>query len=495
MFQALRRIAPSALVLGLLVSAGLAQAPRSAGLEPALNSIQVENIKADIFFLASDELGGRDTPSVGQRIAARYIKARMERLGLSPGAGEDYFYEYKLLCRQLNTDATKADVVKAGEKLELNFGSDYAFHSSGITTATVSGKLMFCGDASDEDIAKLDLAGKWALCEDNSKRSNDRRSAAKKAGAIGLIIAPGPKTSDEKMAARVRDYAAGVKRPNVQFPDSKVRERDDFPSVMITGSATDRILALAGSFNRANARPANGTDLGVVYSDQREELGKDGTVEVENVCALWPGSDPKLSKEVIIISAHYDHVGTSSDGTVFNGADDNASGTTGLLQIAEALSVHGPMKRTILLIWVSGEEKGLMGSKAWCLNPQLPPDHRPVCNLNIDMIGRNAPESLLITPTKARKADYNGLTRLAEANCGLEGFTDLGSADDYWFRSDHANFASYLKIPVAFLFDDVHVDYHTSTDDPEKIDCDKIRRVSRLVFRMLDGLQSEVLDL
>jgi Zn-dependent M28 family amino/carboxypeptidase len=254
-------------------------------------------------------------------------------------------------------------------------------------------------------------------------------------------------------------------------------------------------LALAGSFNRANARPANGTDLGVVYSDQREELGKDGTVEVENVCALWPGSDPKLSKEVIILSAHYDHVGTSSDGTVFNGADDNASGTTGLLQIAEALSVHGPMKRTILLIWVSGEEKGLMGSKAWCLNPQLPPDHRPVCNLNIDMIGRNAPESLLITPTKARKADYNGLTRLAEANCGLEGFTDLGSADDYWFRSDHANFASYLKIPVAFLFDDVHVDYHKSTDDPEKIDCDKIRRVSRLVFRMLDGLQSEVLDL
>ena len=496
MIHAFRRIAPSALaLLGVLSSFAAAQAPRSVGLEPALSTFQNEKVRADIFFLASDELGGRDTPSPGQRIAARYIRSRMVRLGLAPGAGEDFFYEYKLLSRQLNLAATKAKVVKSGESLELAFGVDYAFHSSGVTTSTTSGNVVFCGDVPGEPLSKLDLAGKWALCEDNDLMSKDRRDAAKKAGAIGVLLAPGPRTSDEKMAGRIRDYASGVKRPGVQFPDNKIKERDNFPSVMISGAAADRILALAGAHNRSDARPAVGTDLGVVYTDVREEVGTDGTVEVENVCALWPGSDPVLAKEVIILSAHYDHVGTSSDGTVFNGADDNGSGTTGLMQIAEALATHGPMRRSILLMWVSGEEKGLYGSKAWCMNPQLPPDHRAVCNINIDMIGRNAPDSLLITPTQARKADYNGLTRLAEANCALEGFPTLGSADEYWFRSDQVNFASYLKIPVAFLFSDVHADYHKSTDDPDKIDCDKIRRVSRLVFRMLDGLQTDKLDL
>jgi len=496
MIHAFRRIAPSS--LALLVSLGslaLAQAPRSVGLEPALSSFQNEKIRADIFFLASDELGGRDTPSPGQRIAARYIASRMSRLGLSPGAGEDYLYEYKLLYRQLNLAATKATLVKSGESLEFAFGVDYGFHSSGVSTSKVSGNVVYCGDALEEPLSKLDLAGKWALCLDNELMSKNRRSAVKKAGAIGVLLAPGPRTSDEKMASRIKDYSDRVKRPGVQFPDTKNKESDDFPTAMISGAATDRILALAGAFDRGQRKPAIGTDLGVVYTDVRQEAGTDGMVEVENVCALWPGSDPVLSKEVIILSAHYDHVGTSADGTVFNGADDNGSGTTGLMQIAEALATHGPMRRSILLMWVSGEEKGLYGSKAWCMNPQLPPDHRPVCNINIDMIGRNAPDNLLITPTQARKANYNGLTRLAEANCALEGFPTLGSADEYWLRSDQVNFAEHLKIPVAFLFSDVHADYHKATDDPDKIDCDKIRRVSRLVFRMLDGLQSDKLDL
>jgi Zn-dependent M28 family amino/carboxypeptidase len=152
------------------------------------------------------------------------------------------------------------------------------------------------------------------------------------------------------------------------------------------------------------------------------------------------------------------------------------------------------MRRSVLILWVSGEEKGLLGSEAWTRAPTLAPGMRPVCNVNIDMIGRNAPDKLLITPTKELK-EYNGLTRLAESFAPLEGFPVLGGCDDYWERSDHMNFAQNLGIPVAFLFSDVHEDYHEPTDDAEKIDCDKIRRVVRLVVRMLDGLQSDVLAL
>ena len=301
----------------------------SEALVRALDSIQAGNIRADLHFIASDEMGGRDTPSSGLRKAARYIRARLQRLRFRPaGDAGSFFHEYEL-----------------------------------------------------------------------------------------------------------------------EEPGS----------------------------------PEDG-------ENEEEEGGEEeGPVIVENVCGLWPGSDPVLSQEVLIVSAHYDHVGTHDD-VIYNGADDNGSGTCGLLAIAEALAAHGPLKRSVLLLWVSGEEKGLLGSAAWTKDPTLPEGLEPVADLNIDMIGRNAPDYLLITPSRDHTA-YNGLTRMAEEHAPLEGFSELGSCDDYWYRSDHINFDQQLEIPVAFLFSDIHEDYHQPTDTVEKIDYDKIRRVSRLVVRMLDALQ------
>jgi Zn-dependent M28 family amino/carboxypeptidase len=240
--------------------------------------------------------------------------------------------------------------------------------------------------------------------------------------------------------------------------------------------------------------PALGTELDGSFAHTRKLVGDKGTVMVENVCGFWQGSDPVLRNEVIIVSAHYDHEGVKSDGQVMNGADDNGSGTSTLLALAEALVTNGAMRRSVMLMWVSGEEKGLWGSQAWTEHPWLPGDCRPVCDINIDMVGRNASDYLLITPTAARP-EYNGLVKLAEEYAPLEGFPKLGSCDSYWNRSDHANFAANLKIPVTFIFSDVHADYHKPGDDPEKIDFDKIRRVTRLVLRMIAGLQDDKLAL
>jgi len=153
------------------------------------------------------------------------------------------------------------------------------------------------------------------------------------------------------------------------------------------------------------------------------------------------------------------------------------------------------MRRTVLLLWVSGEEKGLWGSKAWTERPWLPEGMFPVADINIDMIGRNAPDEILITPTKKMEHEYNGLVQLAEANAESEGFTNLKSADAYWSRSDHMNFAKNLKLPVMFFFADVHDDYHQPTDTADKIDYDKLHRVVRLVLRMIDGMQETSLEL
>ena len=210
------------------------------------------------------------------------------------------------------------------------------------------------------------------------------------------------------------------------------------------------------------------------------------------MCGFWPGSDPELSKQVILLSAHYDHVGVRGD-LIFNGADDNASGTSGLLAIAEALKSYGPLRRSVMLIWVSAEEKGLFGSQAWVESPTLPEGLRAICNINIDMIGRNAPDGLYITPSEDHRK-YNGLVKLASQFSASEGFTELESADPYYDRSDHANFEK-LGIPIAFLFNGEHEDYHQATDTFEKIDTDKIRRVARLVLRMIEALQTDNLSL
>ena len=498
MIQLLRRSLCCALLLGLLVPAVPAVpagGAGGAGLAAALDSIQADKIKSDIFFLASDELGGRDTPSVGQRIAARFIRARMMRLGVPPGTPDGYLFNYKLVRRELDLAESKAQAVKSGRSVGFYLGTDYTLHPSAIAHSNASGNVVYCAEADEKQLAALDLAGKWALCEDSGMSGPERRTAVKQAGAIGVLLAPGTKTNAERMDKRIRDYFANIKSPGVRFPENRDEERDVYPYLMISAATKARLLELSGPLADPTKGPAVGTDLGVVFSESRKELSQDGLVDVENVCAFWPGRDPELSKDVIIVSAHYDHVGTNAAGEVFNGADDNGSGTTGLLQLAEALTVNGPLRRSVMLIWVSGEEKGLFGSRAWCAAPSLPAGHRAVCNINIDMIGRNAPDLLLITPTKARAKDYNGLTRLAESLCAQEGFPELGNADQYWMRSDQVNFASYLKIPVTFLFSDVHEDYHRSTDDPEKIDYDKIRRVTRLVLRMLDGLQADELKL
>ncbi len=146
-----------------------------------------------------------------------------------------------------------------------------------------------------------------------------------------------------------------------------------------------------------------------------------------------------------------------------------------------------------MILWVSGEEKGLYGSRAWSDRPYFPNGGRAVADINIDMIGRNAKHQILITPTAQHPA-YNGLTKLAESFFAEEGFTEVKSADEYYQRSDHAMFAR-LGIPITLLFNGEHADYHKPSDKPEKIDCDKIRRVVRVIVRMLDALQTDALDL
>ena len=198
---------------------------------------------------------------------------------------------------------------------------------------------------------------------------------------------------------------------------------------------------------------------------------------VHNVVGLWEGSDPVLKNEYIVIGAHYDHVGVRNDTVVYNGADDNASGTAGVMEIAEAFS-KSPIKpkRSILFMAFAGEEKGLLGSRFYTDNP-LFPIKNTVAMLNMDMISRNDTNEVAIIGAKT-SPDLKEINETANNNFGM----DLDYSQDKFFRrSDHYPFYS-KNIPVLFYFAKENPDLHKPTDDPEKIIPEKMATVGKLVF-------------
>lgn len=485
------------LLFTLLVSAPLAvlaPAPAPAvtnDMTVALDAIEVDDVRADLYFLASDELGGRDTPSSGQRIAARYIASRLERLGWRPGAPGGFLYRYWLGYQAVDPAQCTIVLERGAETFELVFGSDYFFHASNADDEAWEGEVVFCGSGTKEEFDAAEVEGKWAFTWHSDLSWRKRQVNAKAAGALGLLVAPGPDYDGEPYLQRYGSWATAQMQP--RWPSRF--EREVFPSSYVTAEAAARLFPeLADSASGSPEAPAVGTLLAGRLRDTRAKYGIGGEIELENVVAIWPGSDPELASEVILLSAHYDHVGINEQGEIHNGADDNASGSTGLLAVASALAENGPLRRSVVLMWVSAEEKGLLGSRAWSTYPWLPEGYRPICNINIDMIGRNASDYLLITPTAAHEA-YSELTQIAQRLAPLEGFPELGSADAYYHRSDQAMFEEHLGLPVAFLFSDVHEDYHQPSDTADKIDMDKILRVARLVVRVLGELQSDELKI
>jgi Zn-dependent M28 family amino/carboxypeptidase len=215
---------------------------------------------------------------------------------------------------------------------------------------------------------------------------------------------------------------------------------------------------------------------------------RDERTEVPNVVGIVRGTDPALRGEYVAISAHFDHVGSRCRGvtpadSICNGADDNGSGTAGLLELAEAFANPAARpRRSIIFVAVSGEERGLWGSEYFAKHPTVPIEN-VVADINMDHLGRNWRDSIVVI---GREHSDLGATvdQVAAANRGL----GVGVLPDQWpaeriyYRSDHYNFARN-GVPILFFTNGFHADYHAVTDSPDKIDAEKEARVVRLIFQ------------
>jgi hypothetical protein len=304
----------------------------------------------------------------------------------------------------------------------------------------------------------------------------------------------------------------GCRNGSVREPRGAQSASEESPvTVQQSGAATItpadmrmRIGVLANDSMRGRSTPSPGLDATAAYIArefqrfgltpggdngsfiQRYMLEDKNAARAPNVVGILRGSDPRLRDTYVVFSAHMDHVGVgtpdASGDSIYNGADDDASGTSAVVEVAEAFaSLPEKPKRSLIFLTVSGEEKGLLGSQHFAAHPPVPV-RSIVANINIDMIGRNAPDTVV-----AIGREYTSLGEQAQRvatqrpELKLTVAPDLWPAEQLFFRSDHFSFAS-KDIPAIFFFAGLHGDYHKPSDEVEKIDPDKAARIARLIY-------------
>jgi len=492
-------------------------APPATPLDPAFERL----IESHLQFLASDDLGGRETGTVQGLVTGQYVASAMRQAGLQPAGEEDgYFQKYPLETNRLQKEAANLQILAGGGETELKLGEDWAL--SGFTSAgfDLTGGAVFAGhglvsaEAGVDDYAGLDAAGRYVVVLEGRPRGRDslrsvsnwraKRLAAQAHGALGLV------TIYEEARADGRDGFASlidrIDHPSMAVPPGPDEAPVAWPMVGLASAAGARLLAAGGldlAAERAARAPAEapagappeplrplppGRELQAVSLHLVAPVSSE-RINGYNVLGAIPGSDPLLARETVLVTAHMDHIGVLDDGRVNNGADDNASGTTTLLVSAALLAQRPAARRTIVFLSVSGEEKGLLGSEWWCNHPTFPLADA-VADINVDMVGRNDPDAVGATPSPAHEA-YNTLVERAVQLAPLSGlritWTSPEAGDDlvdnYFTRSDHYHFAEH-GVPVVFFFSGLHEDYHRPTDDLEKIDRAKIAKMVDFVARL-----------
>ena len=468
--------------------------------EEAVKSITAHELEEHMRFLASDFMRGRDTMSNEIKIAAEYLAANVAAAGGEPmGDQKDgkptYFAKFPLERSAPEPEATKMRLIyeKDGTRREepVAYGDDFKVLPTFIRTAEVEAPLVFAGyglvNESKEvnDYKDLDVKNRIVLVFEGAPEGSpisrneanvfNKMGQAASRGALGLVLIKKPGSTDAENAnsgGAIRAFRPGR---GVSLPRND--NQGGMPVVTLEDRARDMLFGLGGIDGSALK---NGVLVGLkmrIATQAKKESFSDN-----NVIAFFPGTDPEKRKEVIVFSAHYDHVGVNERGELFNGSDDNASGTSAILEIAEAFGTGPKPARSVAFLWVSGEEKGLLGSRWFSEHSTLPPDYKIVADINLDMVSRNEAKEIGITPSP-KHPEYNTLVVAGEAASAAEQVTPKFNADEFFGRTDSYNFAN-KGIPVVFFFSGIHDDYHRPTDDTDKADFEKAARIARVAYRL-----------
>lgn len=458
------------LPLILFVSIGATAQVKEKKIREYAKTIKVKDLKKKLSVIASAEMEGRGTATEGQRKAAAYIIGQFKAIGLLPGNGNSYEQVFNVY----QDSVTSHSFVTNGKTLEV--GKDYSFTVTSVPSGSFGIENIYFAGTGSLDTTNLPVSGKWVMIDESGfaamrlKIAQLRRREAK-----GIIVVSKNFPRRTPFAPKSSLY----KNANAEFPYFTISY--NAAAQMLNKSSLD-----SASFVSL-VKEAYATNTSINITKQKI------TLQSTNVLGLLPGTDRK--DEYVFLTAHYDHIGKTADGVINYGADDDGSGTTGIIEIAEAFAEakkkgHGP-RRSIVFMAVSGEEYGLWGSEFYSDNPVFPLEKTTV-DLNIDMIGRIDPKYtgdslnyVYIIGDDKLSSDLRPITDSVNnkyLNMELDRrFTDVSDPNRYYYRSDHYNFAR-KGVPIIFYFNGTHADYHRPTDTIDKINFGLMEKRTKLVF-------------
>jgi hypothetical protein len=461
------------------------------------STITQKDLKDQLTIVAADDMEGRETASPGQKKAAAYIEDQFKKIGLKPGNGNSYQQLYPVY----------QDELKSASLSLYNINFDVNKHFTANLSSSVNGGWAIknvvyvaygISDKERDDYKDVDVKGKWVMLLDISPADMEK----------GESFIPGPSRFglSGKIRTAMQKGAVGVLAVSKSF----MKENQPTPSTLGnmymkkegSGSgASNAIPVLSISYQAAASvltknitsyTELKNLPIGAYATDGQVRIVKEtNQLESSNVIGVLEGTDKK--EEYVVLTAHYDHLGKRGD-VVFNGADDDGSGTVSVIEMAEAFAEakkkgKGP-RRTIVFMTVSGEEKGLWGSEYYGDNPIYSLEKTTV-NLNTDMVGRIDPsykgDSLnyvFVIGEDKLSSDLLKITDSINTHFKMEldrRYNDPKDPNRFYYRSDHYNFAK-KGVPIIFYFNGVHKDYHRESDTVEKINFDVMEKRVRLIF-------------
>ncbi|HEY7473465.1 MAG TPA: M28 family peptidase [Vicinamibacterales bacterium] len=529
-----------AAVLVLAVSSLAVQAQSPA---PAIDSIRQDDLKADLYFLGSDAMRGRLTNTPENLIASEWIKARFERLGLAP-AVPGYFQNYNLMTVTLG-QGNALEIVEDGTASPVTHGQGFStqrFSASG----EARGPVVFAGygisapDLDHDDYRAADLIkGSIVLVVDHEPGERDPNSpfdgvvtsdaggalrkaqAAQARGAAAILYVsdvhnhPGAAGNAggnfwPAQPSRLGTYSLAGWMESIRIPAAQISVDVATRLVKGSGKTLEDLSKSADTPRGAAAVRLPGVEVKLTTAVNRTPLPD------RNVLAKIDGADARLRDEWVIVSAHFDHDGANGP-QIMNGADDDGSGTVGLLEIAEAYALAAKAgqrpRRSVLFAAFNSEERGLLGAWAYTLQPIAPLD-KTVAVLNMDMIGRNeevpAPDPAAAAAGRGGGGRFNGLDpQTADSNANALNIIGSVRSPDLKAQVEAANKVADLQIryrydnnvsqlmrrsdhwpfiqngvPGIWIFTGLHPDYHTVNDDPDRINYVKMEKILRLTYQM-----------
>lgn len=492
--------------------------------------ITASDLEAYDRFISSPLLMGRANGQPGLEIAQEFIVSQARLLGLKPANGDSYYQPYPVIESLMDPEKTR--IVVTGENNHTAIINKPIFQvlPTGPSDFELEGEVMFAGYGlrqekySYNDLDNMKPEGKILLIMTGAPSSEDGKKFLfegvdwnsfdnlqvklswlmfSKAKAIVIVMNPksGFDNLDEQypgVALQLNSSMELKGQKQMSFPFSGL------PKILfVHRSVADSLLAGTGNTLEdlqkkidTSLKPYSFIIPGKQLKITEAKISTEKTLN--NVAAYIEGSDPVLKNEVVVFSAHVDHIGVSMNGEVNQGADDDASGSSALLSMAEAFqSLEKKPLRSILFLWVSGEEVGLYGSKSYVTNPLFPLD-KTIADLNMDMIGRvkAAADSTSETPMTDRNHVFVIACNQSKELIEIANEADRNSVMDFDYslsgrqhplqlfsRSDHYNFVKN-DIPVLFFSTGLHSDYHTPGDVADKIDFAKMQEVTRTMYRI-----------